>query len=335
MRKLASKSLMIPASLVLAGLILNSLFTISPAQSKSVFGGPDDAEIPEFTVDNDQIAFVAGDSPEIILEAEEGPQEGAGFFILDEALVRDEASPFSSAIAGSRDGTVTYTVVEGDTLSSIAEKFGLKMGTLLGSNKGLTANLQIGKEMVILPIDGVIHTVASGDTLSGIARKYGVETQKITDFNALEETLVVGTKLVVPGGRIATGAATTATTRFGSLPSFPGYFAVPTKGVITQGLHGHNGIDFGAPRNTNVYASAAGTVARVNVGTYNGGYGNLVVINHDNGTQTWYAHLNDVAISVGAEVTKNQVIGHVGSTGKSSGPHLHFEVRGGQNPFNR
>ncbi len=321
----------------MAGILLNSFFTIKPAQSQAVFGGPDAFETADQVSESDAIAVAAVDSPDI-LTGEEEQEEGRGFFILDQALANDVGSPFFSSLAANRDNVLIYTVVAGDNLSTIAEKFGIKVGTLLGANKGLTANLQIGKEMVIFPIDGVVHTVVSGDTVSGIARKYGAEAQKITEFNKLGETLAVGEKLVVPGGKlIASGSLAGSASRsaYASLPSLPDYFSIPTKGVITQNLHGHNGIDFGNARGTNVYAAAAGTVTRVNVGTYNGGYGNLVVISHNNGTQTWYAHLNDVMVFVGQAVAQNEIIAHVGNTGRSSGPHLHFEVRGARNPFAR
>ncbi|MDO8601682.1 MAG: peptidoglycan DD-metalloendopeptidase family protein [bacterium] len=310
---------------------MNSVFSIKPAQSQAVFGGPDSDILETISSESDQIAFAASDSPEILSD-DHGQDEGLGFFILDEALVYDTASPFFGIVSKNRDQTITYRVVEGDTLSTIAEKFGLKVGTLLGANKGLNANLQIGKEMIILPGDGVLHTVVKGNTLSGIASMYDVQAQKIIDFNQPGETLAIGEKLFIPGGKIAqiSGGSSAG---YSSLPSFPGYFAIPTKGVITQRLHGHNGVDFGNARGSAVYASAAGTVIRVNVGTYNGGYGNLVVISHDNGTQTWYAHLDSVLVSVGQAVSQNEDIGRVGNSGRSTGPHLHFEVRNGKNPF--
>lgn len=316
---------------------MNSLFSIKPAQSQAVFGGPDAFEGVDMYSENDQIAVAASDSPDILIGDEE-QDENLGFFILDEALALDVASPFYGIVSTNRDNFIVYQIVEGDTLSTIAEKFGLKVGTLLGSNKGLTAKLQIGAEMLILPADGVLHTVAKGNTLSGIANLYDVAVQKIVDFNQLGDTLSVGEKLFVPGGKLtarlsASGGASQAA--YSSLPSLPGYFALPTDGLITQGLHGHNGIDFGNRRGAAVYASAAGTVIRVNVGTYNGGYGNLVVMAHANGTQTWYAHLDTALVSVGQEVKQNQQIGTVGSSGRSTGPHLHFEVRGAKQPFAR
>ncbi|MFA6414834.1 MAG: M23 family metallopeptidase, partial [Candidatus Paceibacterota bacterium] len=114
-----------------------------------------------------------------------------------------------------------------------------------------------------------------------------------------------------------------------------GYYSSPIPGaLITQGIHGWNGIDFGAARGTPIHAAADGIViiARSN-GGWNGGYGNYVVVTHENGSQTLYSHMRSAAVSSGQSVSSGQVIGYVGSTGKSTGSHLHFEVRGAANPF--
>jgi murein DD-endopeptidase MepM/ murein hydrolase activator NlpD len=104
--------------------------------------------------------------------------------------------------------------------------------------------------------------------------------------------------------------------------------------IITQGLHGWNGIDLGAARGTPIHAAAGGTVIVARSGgAWNGGYGNYVVITHSNGTQTLYGHMKSVIVSPGQGVSAGQVIGYEGSTGASTGPHLHFEVRGAANPF--
>ncbi len=101
----------------------------------------------------------------------------------------------------------------------------------------------------------------------------------------------------------------------------------------TQGIHGYNGVDLGASVGAPVRAAAGGTVMLSRSGGYNGGYGNYIVIKHPNGSQTLYAHLSSNAVAAGQVVTQGQTIGAVGNTGRSTGPHLHFEVRGGKNPF--
>jgi murein DD-endopeptidase MepM/ murein hydrolase activator NlpD len=107
----------------------------------------------------------------------------------------------------------------------------------------------------------------------------------------------------------------------------------PANAVKTQGIHGHNGVDFGGPTGTSIKAAAGGTVTVARNGGYNGGYGSYVVISHPNGTQTLYAHMSSVGVSVGQNVGQGDYIGAIGNTGKSTGPHLHFEVRGARNPF--
>lgn len=104
-------------------------------------------------------------------------------------------------------------------------------------------------------------------------------------------------------------------------------------GVKSQGIHGYNGIDIAAPVGTPILASADGAVILARTSGYNGGYGLYVVIKHNNGTQTLYAHMSRVNVSVGQTVTQGEVIGAVGNTGRSTGPHIHFEVRGARNPF--
>jgi murein DD-endopeptidase MepM/ murein hydrolase activator NlpD len=113
-----------------------------------------------------------------------------------------------------------------------------------------------------------------------------------------------------------------------------GYYARPVQtngGNIrkTQGYHGpYNGVDIGAPIGTPIYAMADGVVILARVSGYNGGYGGITIIQHDNGTQTVYAHQSAINVEAGQQVNKGQMIGKVGNTGRSSGPHLHFEIRG-------
>jgi murein DD-endopeptidase MepM/ murein hydrolase activator NlpD len=103
--------------------------------------------------------------------------------------------------------------------------------------------------------------------------------------------------------------------------------------VKTQGLHGYNGVDLAGPVGTPIYAAAAGTVLVSASSGWNGGYGNLVIISHDNGTQTVYGHLSKTLVKVGQHVEQSQKIALMGATGKATGSHLHFEIRGAKNPF--
>ncbi|MDO8492864.1 MAG: LysM peptidoglycan-binding domain-containing M23 family metallopeptidase, partial [bacterium] len=201
--------------------------------------------------------------------------------------------------------------------------------------------IQPGQTLVILPVSGVTHTVIKGDTLKSIAKKYKADENEITQYNLLEDgaKLAVGDSIIIPDGEIPApvvrSSKTTSSWRSSAGgPLIAGYYMRPIiGGVKSQGLHGYNGVDLASPRGTPVMASAAGTVILSRTNGWNAGYGNYIVIQHNNGTQTLYAHLSKNLISSGQSVGQGQMIGEVGSTGKSTGNHVHFEVRGAANPF--
>ncbi|MFA6502858.1 MAG: peptidoglycan DD-metalloendopeptidase family protein [Candidatus Paceibacterota bacterium] len=249
------------------------------------------------------------------------------------------------------DRISVYVVRRGDTLGEIAKMFNVSVNTIVWANNLSGAgDAHVGDTLVILPISGIERTIVKGDTLRSIARKYGGDAEEIAQYNGLDPAapLEIGSTIIIPGGDITPPPSVPATKtkstgkRVGSEPYLggggsaqPGYYDSPVPGaIITQGLHGWNGIDFGAARGTPIRAAADGTViiARNN-GGWNGGYGNYVVVTHDNGTQTLYAHMKNTIVSSGQSVSSGQVIGYLGSTGLSTGPHLHFEVRGAANPF--
>jgi LysM repeat protein len=237
----------------------------------------------------------------------------------------------------------TYVVREGDTLSEIAELFEVTPSTILWANDlPRNAVLKVGQQLTILPVTGVRYTVKSGDTLSSIAKKYSGDAAEIGSFNGIDDSsLAVGSNIIIPDGEIAappppavakrssSGAVTVAST------VQSGFFAAPLARYIkTQGIHGYNGVDLAAAVGTPIYAAAAGNVIVAKSSGYNGGYGKYIVIQHDNGSQTLYGHASSVSVSVGERVVQGQKIGGVGNTGKSTGSHLHFEIRnGGRNPF--
>ena len=257
----------------------------------------------------------------------------------------------SGAIAGA-DGSVqadrisVYVVRKGDTLSDIAKMFDVSVNTIIWANNLKNArDVHIGDTLVILPISGIERTIAKGDTLKSLAKKYNADANEIAQYNGLNpsDALAVGSTIIIPGGeivvpapRLPAQAGPQSSPLLGGGGTFiAGYFGNPVPGgVITQGLHGWNGIDIGAARGTPVYAAAEGTVIIARGGgAWNGGYGNYVVITHNNGTQTLYSHLRNTAVSPGQPVSRGQTIGYVGSTGRVTGTHLHFEVRGAANPL--
>lgn len=237
------------------------------------------------------------------------------------------------SIAYANTGQISiYVVRDGDTLSAIAQMFGVSVNTIAWANDIKGGRISIGQELVILPISGVSHKVVKGDTLQTIAKKYKADLDEVVAYNGLTTSskLAIGDVVIVPDGEAA--AVTSSGSSAVSAPS--GYYKHPVPGSRkTQGLHGHNGIDFGAPVGTPVLASAGGTVIVARSTGWNGGYGLYVVISHANGSQTLYSHLSQVNVTAGERVSQGQVIGKIGNTGKSTGPHLHFEVRGARNPF--
>ena len=228
-----------------------------------------------------------------------------------------------------------YIVRKGDTLSEIAEMFDVSSNTILWANNIKGKSIKEGQELVILPISGVRHVVKSGDTLKSLSTKYKADLGDILSYNGLasDSKLKVGDVIIIPDG-VVTVAASAVASGGSKTPTYSGYYLRPiTGGKKSQGIHGHNGVDLAAPLRTPVLASAEGKVIVSRTSGYNGGYGIYVVVSHANGTQTVYAHMSTNKVSVGEQVNQGQVIGAIGMTGKTTGPHLHFEVRGAKNPF--
>jgi murein DD-endopeptidase MepM/ murein hydrolase activator NlpD len=231
---------------------------------------------------------------------------------------------------------ITYTVQAGDTVQSIAALFRLQPTTIMWATPAVEDApdlLRIGQEVTILPIDGAYHKVVEGDTLESIAGEYKVEPEAIAacEYNHLESrdySIVEGMQLVVPGGE-KPYVPKVVTTYSGSVPEGArgtGRFQWPVLGMITQEYwYGHRAIDIGAPTGSAVQVADGGFVSFA--GWTDVGYGYLVVVDHANGFATYYAHLSNIYVFAGQSLDRGQVIGAVGSTGWSTGPHLHFEVR--------
>lgn len=228
-----------------------------------------------------------------------------------------------------------YVVQQGDTLSGIAKAFGLKQNSIIWANPDLQANpdrLSVGQELWIPPADGVVHTIRTGDTLYDISRRYEVTLEDILGcvYNPIldPDALKVGERILVPGGTFpARVPVQTVYSRNppADAPQGSGSLIWPVRGSLTQYFHaGHPAIDIATRKGTPVAAADAGTVIRA--GWDGSGYGLMVVIEHSNGMQTLYAHLNDVLVEVGASVAQGDTIGTVGTTGRATGSHLHFGV---------
>lgn len=270
--------------------------------------------------------------------------------IIDDSAIETITGPSGTVLEidekETADKISIYYVRDGDTISGIAQMFKVSSNTVMWANDLKSAKeLKKGMELVILPISGVKHVVVKGETLASIAKKFGGDTGEIIRFNDLGENpkLVVGTEILIPNGEIPT--ETTVKTSVAAVKAntagnkaYGGYFVKPTTGIKTQGLHGkfRTGVDIGNKPGTAVYAAASGKVIISRATGWNGGYGAYIVIQHQNGLQTVYAHLSETVIATGTSVKQGQLIGKMGSTGRSTGTHLHFEILGGVknwNPF--
>lgn len=286
-------------------------------------------DIPEATVAQTSAENLTGEDLTLV------SPDGAATDDQGLALVR-AAVPITLIPERQRIDIITHTVKSGDTLYGIAQKYKLSAETLMFAN-GLETNpdlLRLGQQLTILPVNGILHTVKKGDTLDKIAKTYKVATSAILNYplNHLDQrnpVIAVGLKLVVPGGYKAMPIQQAQIFR-GPVPAGArrgtGRFVWPTAGYVTQGYKPyHLALDIARAIGTSVKAADTGYV--VAAGWSNDGYGNNIVIDHGNGYQTLYGHLNRIFVKVGDSVGRGAEIGQMGSTGNSTGPHLHFEIR--------
>lgn len=246
-----------------------------------------------------------------------------------------------------RDKIVDYKVAGGDTLASIAKKFDVSVDTLKWANNLKTDVIKPGQIIKVPPITGVVHKVVSGDTVYTIAKKYKTDAQKIAnfpfnDFADLDTfVLTVGQELYVPDGVIEEAApiAPVYVAQIQAGVKGSSNFIWPTSGIITQyPVWYHMALDIANNAQPAILASDTGTV--IFAGCVRYGYGCHVIVNHGNGYETLYAHMSQIYVSSESgknTVTKGQPIGQMGSTGRATGIHLHFEIRSGGtllNPLN-
>jgi len=249
---------------------------------------------------------------------------------------------------------ITYVVQPGDNVFNISARFDLSPDTIVWSNReGLMDApwlIQEGLELFVLPVDGVYHTVRAGDTVASIAAEYEMEPEDLyNEWNDLEEDgqLREGQQLVVPGGQgeevawepppeypapgpsgysygICSGVTFTG-------PGANGWFILPTGSPRVSGWYfhdprnpGHIGLDYGCNLGDPIYAADNGVIT---IAGWNGGYGIMVELNHGNGFVTRYGHFDSLAVGCGQAIYQGNLLGYCGTTGYSTGPHLHFEIR--------
>ena len=288
------------------------------------------------------------------------PPEVTGYGQPARQGITREAHPLTTIPERGRLDVIAYTVQEGDSIFLIAEAFGLSPYTVVWSNmeilQGAPWLLQPGLPLYIPPTDGAYHTVRAGESTNGIAAAYEVDTTALDNiWNHIEagEPLAEGTLLVIPGGigpnfdweppPPPTAVPAPPLPDPGAAPALQapvapaasatanGWFVLPTGSHEVSGyVFGdyrnptHIGLDYRCRLGDPIYAADSGTVAFAGWG---GGYGNLVRIDHGNGFVTYYGHFSSFSAVVGQAVAQGQIVGYCGTTGVSTGPHLHYEIR--------
>jgi murein DD-endopeptidase MepM/ murein hydrolase activator NlpD len=284
--------------------------------------------------------------------ASEQPLDLSSFGIIRQADLH------TNAPERPRQDIVKYAVQAGDTIVDIAQNFGLDPKTIFAANYDLLQddphNLQVGQQLTILPVDGVLRVWYPGEKISTVANYYQVKPEDFLNYppNHLDPNtteIAAGTSVIIPGGVYQyhtpgqvplgitrTDPASAQVAGSGACPAITGgavgigSFVYPTGRHYLSGFDystktNHLGIDLAAELGDPIYAADGGVVVYSGANSY--GYGNMIMIDHGTGFQTLYAHLSAIFVNCGDNVTQGETIGSAGATGHASGPHLHFEVR--------
>ena len=245
-----------------------------------------------------------------------------------------------NAFFGMQKEATTYLVQQGDSPFSIALKFGINTDTVLAANNLRDGDyIKPGQALTILPINGARVKVAAKETFTSLAKKYNGKVEEIKAFNGIYEDsrLVVGNFIIIPDGELPAPVVVrpkiTAPKYASTVPSVGAWLIIPTTGKDWGRVHGQNGVDVANACGTPIYAAAAGTVILSDGIGWNFGYGKYIMIRHANGVVTVYGHASRLVAEQGQQVNQGQLIALMGSTGRSTGCHLHFEVRGAKNPL--
>ncbi|MDD5032351.1 MAG: peptidoglycan DD-metalloendopeptidase family protein [Patescibacteria group bacterium] len=326
--------------------------TIMASLVESEFGDIEEEELIEEFADKEGItepvkqsyldnsATLKGE-PQAMMKAPDEIEPGENIAAVTQegsALLKPETAATKKSIK-PRSGIIYYAVKPGDSVSTIAEEFSISVNTILWENNLSAYSLiRPGQNLAILPTTGVSHKVARGENISAIAKKYGVEEAKILETNKLAaaDKLTAGQKLVIPGGRRITYAISTTST-YSGLSALKDLIAPPDAAPAANKMNWptvgsritqyfswrHYGVDIANKIGTPIYAADAGLIEFAGWKT---GYGNAIIINHGGGKKTLYGHLSKFYVGKGDKVGKGAAIAAMGSTGWSTGPHLHFEV---------
>jgi len=262
--------------------------------------------------------------------------------LLQESIIVGENVFETNISKKPRDKIVIYTVQKGDTLSTIADRFSspdnlISVDTIRWANDMTSDDISIGDQLKILPVAGVVHKVSKGDSVYAIAKKYDTDAQKIVDFpfndfaNPETFSLVEGQILIVPDGikpSVRPSIRRPVYIAQGPTSISSAGFTWPIQGAVSQFASWyHMALDITAPIGSAIVAAKDGIVTGVNLGTWDGGYGTSIWIDNGEGFSSHYAHLGGVNVGVGDGVAAGKtVIGWIGMTGRTTGPHVHFEI---------
>ncbi len=286
-------------------------------------------------------------APQQILTNEEaiGGENKINIIDYGSAVVKPELASMEAS-KKQRDKIIEYEVQSGDTISSIAQNFGISTETVLWANNLSKYSLiKPGQNLTILPTSGISHKVASGDNLNKIATKYKANKEKIIEFNKIvdDSDIQVGQTLIIPEGQ-PYYEPVKSTTSLASIKKIfkPSHVTVSSGKKMAWPTYArrisqyfnwrHRGLDIDGEFGDPIWAADDGVVSKVAYLKY--GYGYHVIVDHGGGKSTLYAHFQKIYVQQGQHVARGDVLGEMGSTGYSSGSHLHFEVRFGYNKYN-
>ncbi len=324
-------------------LVSNDVTAAEGAEPSSSMGAPQYTLTPRASTDGRQPMDGVGEPiPGSGSGKEESEQPDASSVVVPPV-------PAGDNLDAGLPPVIDYVVKAGDTLSGIAEAYNTDVVSLVAANNLVRRDLlQIGTTLKVPTAQGVLYTVVRGDTLWDIAQQYGIAEADILAFNRLtsDGAILPGQELVLPGATptpVAVAGIAVASRgdgdRSSSSSSSPppsgggsngsGLYVWPVRGPITSGFGPrwgsfHSGIDIGVPYGIPIAASRSGTVIQAG---WRGDYGYAVEISHGGGVSTLYGHMSQILVTVGQYVNQGDTIGKVGSTGNSTGPHVHFEVR--------
>jgi len=300
-----------------------------------LLGGPGNLSLTTIPAAEAAFDFTSDDSQE---DQDLAILTGSGL-VSQDSPVPPGADPF---ISMSKE-VIAYVVQTGDTPFDIAIKFGINTDTILAANNMRDGDLiRPGDKLIILPLNGIRVKVVAKDTVTSLAKKYSGKTEEIIAFNELspDGKLTVNGFIIIPDGEPLVPVSrpspkVTAPKYAKEMTPLDNWLIAPASGYNWGRIHGRNAVDVSSSCGTPIYAAAAGKIIISDSIGWNYGYGKYVEIRHPNGVTTLYGHGSQLLVNSGDEVVQGQLIMLMGTTGRSSGCHVHFEVRGAKNPLAR